>query len=202
MSVVGLGRVKTLLHDADRRGRTRATVLRSIWADFTATRPELILTRGRGSFSPHEPQRRARAPLSHPHRRQQRFHPNNVQHACQIVAERAQRHLGRNFSQRHTQEVRCAHAQLQCAERMLDGLAACAHGVWILVESRLRAFENVLVYPSLDTALPARRALRFEWAGFAGVRPIVAQLLAVFLVGIIVSEFLTGWAAKTSSSGK
>src|SRR4051812_11097599 len=78
---------------------------------------------------------------------------------------------------------------------MLDGLAACAHGVWILVEPRLRAFENVLVHPSLDTALRARRALRFEWTGFAGVRPIVAQLLAVFLAGIIIFELLTGRAA-------
>ncbi|MCK1423014.1 hypothetical protein IVB15_17060 [Bradyrhizobium sp. 182] len=26
---------------------------------------------------------------------------------------------------------------------MLDGLAACTHRVWILVEPRLRAFENV-----------------------------------------------------------
>jgi hypothetical protein len=28
---MGLGRVKTLLHDADRRGRTQATAIRSIW---------------------------------------------------------------------------------------------------------------------------------------------------------------------------
>ena len=42
MSALGLGRVKTLLHDADRRGRTQATAIRSIWANFTATRPELI----------------------------------------------------------------------------------------------------------------------------------------------------------------
>lgn len=78
---------------------------------------------------------------------------------------------------------------------MLDGLAACAHGVWILVEPRLSAFENVFVHPSLDTALWARRALRFEWTGFAGVRPIVAQLLAVFVVDITIFEFLTGRAA-------
>jgi len=50
-SVWGLGRVKTLLHDADRRGRTQATAIRSIWANFTATRPELILTQCRGSFT-------------------------------------------------------------------------------------------------------------------------------------------------------
>jgi len=143
-------------------------------------------------YAPHEPQRRAATPVSRPHRRQQRFHPDDVQHACQIVAEHAQRHLGRNFRQRHTQEVRRAHAHLQCAERMLDGLAACAHGVWILVEPRLSAFKDVLVHPSLDTALRARRALRFEWTGFASVGPIVAQLLAVFLVGIIIFEFLTG----------
>ena len=60
---------------------------------------------------------------------------------------------------------------------------ACAHRVWILVEPRLSAFKDVLVHPSLDRALRARRALRFEWTGFASVGPIVAQLLAVFLVG-------------------
>ena len=72
---------------------------------------------------------------------------------------------------------------------------ACAHRVWILVEPRLSAFKDVLVHPSLDRALRARRALRFEWTGFASVGPIVAQLLAVFLVGIIIFEFLTGRAA-------
>src|SRR4051794_32440723 len=72
---------------------------------------------------------------------------------------------------------------------MLDGLAACAHGVLILVKPRLRAFENVLVHPSLDTALRARRALRFEWTGFAGVRPIVAQLLRRWYNNIRVSRW-------------
>src|SRR6266702_5126745 len=33
---LGLGRVKTLLHDADRRERTQATAVRSIWANFTS----------------------------------------------------------------------------------------------------------------------------------------------------------------------
>jgi hypothetical protein len=51
MSEKGLGRVKTLLHDTDRRDRTRATAIRSIWAKFTGTRPELILTPCRGSFT-------------------------------------------------------------------------------------------------------------------------------------------------------
>jgi hypothetical protein len=39
------------LHDTDRRDRTQATAIRSIWAKFTATRPELILTPCRGSFT-------------------------------------------------------------------------------------------------------------------------------------------------------
>ena len=51
MSLLGLGRVKTLLHDADRRGRTQAAAIRSIWANFTATRPELTLTQCRRFFT-------------------------------------------------------------------------------------------------------------------------------------------------------
>jgi hypothetical protein len=50
MTGLGLGRVKTLLHDADRRGRTQATAVRSIWANFTSHSPELIMTQCRGSF--------------------------------------------------------------------------------------------------------------------------------------------------------
>src|SRR6266403_6154430 len=91
MSAMGLGRVKTLLHDADRRGRTQATAIRSIWANFAATRPELILTRCRGSFTRPMNRNGAPAPVSRrPHRRQQRFHPDDVQHACQIVAKHAE----------------------------------------------------------------------------------------------------------------
>ena len=41
MTASGLGRVERLLHDTDRRDRTQATAIRSIWAKFTATRPEL-----------------------------------------------------------------------------------------------------------------------------------------------------------------
>ncbi|MGY3355064.1 hypothetical protein ACVWZK_001727 [Bradyrhizobium sp. GM0.4] len=48
---MGLGHVKTLLHDADRRGRIQAIAVRSIWASFTAARPELILRQCRGSFT-------------------------------------------------------------------------------------------------------------------------------------------------------
>jgi hypothetical protein len=39
MSATGLGRVKTLLHEANRRGRTQATAIRSIWSAATAGDP-------------------------------------------------------------------------------------------------------------------------------------------------------------------
>ena len=45
---------------------------------------------------------------------QQLFGADNIDDARQIVSEHAQRHLGRNFRQRHAQEVRRAHAHLQC----------------------------------------------------------------------------------------
>lgn len=51
MSVPGLGRVKTLLHDADRRGRTQATAIRSIWEQILRPLNQNILTQRQGSFT-------------------------------------------------------------------------------------------------------------------------------------------------------
>ena len=92
------------------------------------------------------------------HRRQQWRHADQVQHARQIIAEYAERHLGGNLRQRRTQEVRRAHAHLQRAERMLDGFSARAHGIRIIIESRLHGFDNMLVFPAFDPTLGTSRA--------------------------------------------
>ena len=44
---------------------------------------------------------------------------------------------------------------LQRGERMLDGFAAHTHGLWVLIESRLRRLDDVFVIPGFDAALCA-----------------------------------------------
>ena len=75
---------------------------------------------------------------------------------------------------------------------MLDSLAARAHGVRIFVEPRLNGFDNMLVFPAFDPALGTRRAFGLQWTGFAGARPIVAELLSVLLACKAILEFLAG----------
>src|SRR5262245_59643025 len=74
---------------------------------------------------------------------------------------------------------------------MLHRLAACAHGVRILVEPFLHGLDNPLVLPPRDATLFSRRALSFDWAGMARIGPITAKFLAVFLSRKTVREFLT-----------
>src|SRR5262244_4494376 len=74
---------------------------------------------------------------------------------------------------------------------MLDRLAACAHGVRILVEPFLHGLDDLLVLPPRDATLSSRRALSFDWAGMARIGPITAKFLAVLLSRKTVREFLT-----------
>src|SRR3954454_18351231 len=78
---------------------------------------------------------------------------------------------------------------------MLNRLAPAAHGLGILIQSLLHGFENVLMLPSRDAAFFACGALILECAGLAGVRPVAAHLLPVFLVGIVEFELLASGAA-------
>src|SRR5262249_70063 len=75
--------------------------------------------------------------------------------------------------------------------RMLDRLAACAHGVWIFVEPFLHGLDNPLVLPPRDATLLSCRALSFDWAGMARIGPITAKFLAVLLSRKTEREFLT-----------
>src|SRR5215471_11018805 len=74
---------------------------------------------------------------------------------------------------------------------MLHRLAACAHGVRILVEPFRHGLDNPLVLPPRDATLFSRRALSFDWAGMARIGPITAKFLAVLLSRKTVREFLT-----------
>src|SRR6266403_2244338 len=92
-------------------------------------------------------------------------------------------------------KARCAHAHLQRAERMLDRLAASAHRLRIFIEPSLRCFKNVLVLPSRNAPLVARRAFRFQRAIRAGVRPIAPHHLAVLLGRHVIGQLLAGRTA-------
>src|SRR5260370_1403050 len=134
-------------------------------------------------------------PHSRPDRCQQRPCTDDIHDARQIVGEHAERHLARNLRQRLHQEVRRAHPHLERAEGMLNRLAPAAHGLGILIQPLLHGFENVLMLPSRDAAIFACGALILECAGLAGVRPVAAPLLPVFLAGIVAFEPLARGAA-------
>jgi len=68
--------------------------------------------------------------------------------------------------------VRRAHPGFERSERMLDGLAPQAHFSRVLVEPALHDFEKLLMLPSRDPALFARRALALDRAALADVGPI------------------------------
>src|SRR5262245_55787641 len=102
-----------------------------------------------------------------------------------------QRHLSGDLGQRLHQEVRGAHPYLQCTERMLDCLTACAHGIRIFVEPFLHGFDNLLVLPPRDATLFSRGALSFDWAAMARIGPITVKFLAMLLGRIAILQFLT-----------
>src|SRR4029077_8938991 len=89
----------------------------------------------------------------------------------------------------------CSHPHLERAEGMLRRLAAHAHLLWLRIETLLHGFERVFVLPSCDASLCARRTTRFERAARARRRPIAAQRLAGFLVGIPIGQRLARRAA-------
>src|SRR5580700_3919877 len=78
---------------------------------------------------------------------------------------------------------------------MFDCLSAHAHRLWIHIKTLLHGFEQVLVLPSRDPALRARRATRFEGAARTRRRPISAQHFAVFLIGITIGQLFSRWTA-------
>ena len=103
-----------------------------------------------------------------------------------------QRHLGGDAWQRLCQEVGRAHAGFDGTERMLDCLATLTHLFWMLIESALNRFENVLIFPSRDPPLFGGSALVFDGAVRASVGPVAAQHQPVFFVSIAGGEPFSG----------
>ncbi len=89
---------------------------------------------------------------------------DNVHHTRQVIAEHVECHFGGNLRQGFAEKVRRTHAHFQRRERMLDGFAAHAHGLWVFVQARLYGLDDVLMLPPPDAAFIASRALRLERA--------------------------------------
>ena len=51
--------------------------------------------------------------------------------------------------------MRRTHAGLHCAERMLDGLAALAHGQRVRIKAMLHSIEQMLRAPTEESVAPA-----------------------------------------------
>ncbi len=119
---------------------------------------------------------------------------HDVHDAREVVGQHVQRHLGGNPWQCLHQEVCGSHPGFDRAEGMLDRLAPLAHLLGMLVEPALDGLENILMLPTRDPALAARRALGLERTAQTGCRPIATQRLAVFLVRIPIGQPLAGRA--------
>src|SRR5437667_8519684 len=78
---------------------------------------------------------------------------------------------------------------------MLDGFAAHTHGLRVLIEPRLRGFDDVFVFPAFDAALVGRCALILERACAARLRQVNPHFLAIFISGEVVLQLLAGRAA-------
>jgi hypothetical protein len=86
----------------------------------------------------------------------------------QIMVENRESHLGGYFWKRFSQEMRRPHAGVHRAERMLDRLAALAHGLWVCIKALLHSLKQMLMLPSRNPPLWPGRALRFERTIFGG----------------------------------
>ena len=89
-----------------------------------------------------------RFPHSRPDRCQQRPCNDDIHGSRQIVCEHAERHLARDLRQCLHQEVRRAHPHLERSERVLDHLAALAHGSAVGTSLGLRIAEEVMACPA------------------------------------------------------
>src|SRR5260370_37994564 len=78
---------------------------------------------------------------------------------------------------------------------MLAGSASHTHGVWYMIEPRLRGLDDVFEYPAFDAALVGRCALILEPACAARLGQVNPHFLAIFISGEVVRQLLAGRAA-------
>jgi hypothetical protein len=88
----------------------------------------------------------------------------SIERTGEIVGQNVQRHFGGDLRQRLHQEVGGAHPSLDGPERMLDRLAALAHGVRVGVEPLLHGFEHLLMLPPRNPSLRPGGTMRLERA--------------------------------------
>src|SRR5664280_1710386 len=120
----------------------------------------------------------------------QRLGPDDVHDPCQIIGQDRESHLGGYFWKRFGEEVCRPHAALDRAERVLDRLAALAHGLWVCIKALLHSFEQMLMLPSWNPSLRPCRALRFERTFLTGGGLVAPYPLAIFLVRKAIRQLL------------
>src|SRR5579859_6674381 len=93
------------------------------------------------------------------------------------------------------QEVRRSHPELERTKRMLHGLTAYAHHLWMMVESLLHCFDYALMLPALYPAglLPGC-ALLSDCAGRTCRTRVAMQSHTVLDVCETPGESLLRWA--------
>jgi hypothetical protein len=97
-----------------------------------------------------------------PNRLNERCDAEEVDDPREVIGEYGERHFGADILQALHQEVGCAHAHLDRAKRMFDGLPTLAHRLRVLIEPLLNSFQNLLVLPAADATLTAWCAARLE----------------------------------------
>src|SRR5262249_5001731 len=99
-------------------------------------------------------------------------------------------------------EVGCSHRGLERAEGVLDGGSADAHGVGPPVQPLLHGVDHGLMFPALDPALTAARALLLERTVGAPGGPVGVQRLAVLDRAEAARQPLAGRTAIDVSIGQ
>src|SRR6266566_4840665 len=82
-----------------------------------------------------------RGPVSCADRFHQSANAHNAHHPLHVVGQDVQRHFGTDVLECFHLEVRRPHPRLDCAEWMLDGLAAKSHLRWVSIEPRLYSLK-------------------------------------------------------------
>ena len=106
--------------------------------------------------------------LCRSHGRDQRRDADDLHDAFEIVGQYVQGHFGADPFQRLHLEVGMAHPGFDGPERMLNGLAALAHFLRVLVEPSLDGLENMFMLPAFDPALFTGRAVLLYRTALAG----------------------------------
>lgn len=91
-----------------------------------------------------------------------------------------QAHFRADSGQCSGQEVRRAHPIFERAKRVLHGLAAHAHHLWLAIQPLLHGFQDCFVPPAFESAITARGAATAYRAARAGRTPVSIQLEAIF----------------------